>query len=62
MANGRAGAPDDLIDLAEASDILEVTPDRIGVMVEEGLLEPAGPVGERRFVRAHVIAVRELGA
>lgn len=51
----------DLIDLDEAARLLEVTPDRIMVMVEEGLLEPIGGSGETRFGRGEVEALRELG-
>ncbi|HEX2574801.1 MAG TPA: MerR family transcriptional regulator [Aquihabitans sp.] len=54
--------PNELIDDAEAATILEVTPDRIQVMVDEDLLTPAG--GEqagRRFRRAEVEALRLAG-
>jgi hypothetical protein len=60
MTGSGAGAPDELIGDEDASALLEVTPDRIEVMVSEGLLTPVGE-GERRFRRAEVIAARELG-
>ena len=60
MTETRSGAPDDLIGVDEASALLEVTPDRVAVMVEEGLLTPVGD-GDRRFRRGEVLAVRELG-
>jgi hypothetical protein len=40
--------------------LLEVTPDRVEVMVAEGMLTPLGD-GELRFARAEVLAARELG-
>ena len=60
MTDSGSGAPDDLIGVEEASALLEVTADRVEVMVEEGLLTPVG-TGERRFRRAEVLAARELG-
>lgn len=51
----------DLIDVDEAAHLLEVTPDRIMVLVEEGLLEPIGDNDEPRFGRGEVEALRELG-
>jgi hypothetical protein len=52
----------DLVDDQEAAALLDVTPDRVQVMVEEGLLQPvlysaSGP----RFERTDVLAVRLLG-
>jgi hypothetical protein len=60
MTGTGSGAPDELIGVDEASALLEVTPDRVEVMVSEGLLTPAIG-GELRFVRAEVLAARELG-
>jgi hypothetical protein len=60
MTETGSGAPDDLIGVDEASALLEVTADRVDVMVEEGLLTPVGD-GDRRFGRAEVLAARELG-
>ena len=53
--------PAQLVGIAEASELLEVTPDRVQVMVDEGLLVPAEGDGELRFPRGEVIALRELG-
>ena len=60
MTSTNSGAPDDLIGADEACVLLEVAPDRIEVMVSEGMLTVVGD-GELRFVRAEVLAVRELG-
>jgi hypothetical protein len=54
-------SPDDLLDAEAASEVLGVPVDRVQVMVEEGLLTPQGPADEPRFVRAELMAVRELG-
>ena len=51
----------DLVGVEEAARLLEVTPDRVQVMVDEGMLLPAGGPGEPRFRRDEVIALRELG-
>lgn len=53
---------DDTVDSDEASVLLEVPPDRIEVLVQEGLLTPLPDTEERRFRRAEVLAVRDLGA
>ena len=53
--------PASLIGVDEAADLLEVTPDRVSVMVEEGLLVPADDSDPPRFHRADVIALSELG-
>lgn len=54
--------PQDMLDDATAAAVLEVAPDRLDVMVADGLLTPAGAEGEgRRFTRAEVEAVRQLG-
>jgi hypothetical protein len=55
------GGPDSLIGVDEAAELLEVTPDRVFVMVEEGLLSPAGESDPPQFRRAEVIALSELG-
>jgi hypothetical protein len=52
---------DDLIGVEEASRMLEVAPDRVQVMVEEGLLTPAEGGDGNQFLRAEVLAVREIG-
>ena len=59
------GEARDLVGVDEVCALLEVTPDRVQVMVEEGLLDPVEDpgegAGELRFERGAVIAVRELG-
>jgi hypothetical protein len=60
MTGTSSGAPDELIGAEEASALLEVAPDRIEVMVSEGLLTAVGD-GELRFLRSEVLAARELG-
>lgn len=55
-------AEDELIDLREAAMILEVTPDRVDVMVDQGMLEPVTSGREPRFRRTEVEAVRLIGA
>jgi hypothetical protein len=61
MADGRPEELDDLIGVDEASRLLEVAPDRVQVMVDEGLLAPAEGGDGQQFVRAEVLAVREIG-
>ena len=56
-----ANPPHDLVGVDEVCALLEVTPDRVQVMVDEGLLDPVEGDGELRFERGAVIAVRELG-
>jgi hypothetical protein len=60
MTGSGTGASDEVVGIDEASALLEVTPDRIEVMVAEGMLTPVGD-GELRFARAEVLAARELG-
>jgi hypothetical protein len=62
MTNQEPTGPDDLLDAGETSSLLEVPPDRIDVLVEEGLLTPVGDAEARRFRRSEVLAVRDLGA
>lgn len=52
---------EDVVDVEEAARLLEVTADRIMVLVEEGLLEDIGEASQPRFERQEVIALRELG-
>ena len=49
------------ISLDEAAEMLEVTPDRVRVLVEEGLLDPVPGDGPARFDPAQVRAVHDLG-
>ena len=60
MTGRGTGTPDDLVGAEEAAGLLEVAPDRIEVMVAEGLLTPVGD-GELRLSRSEVLAARELG-
>jgi hypothetical protein len=61
MADSGSPQPDDVIGIEEATALLEVTQDRVQVMIEGGLLNPVGGPGEPRFYRGEVIAARELG-
>jgi len=61
MPDDANGELDDLIGVEEASRLLEVATDRVRVMVEEGLLTPAEGGDGNRFLRAEVLAVREIG-
>ena len=61
MGDSRSAQPDNVIGIEEATALLEVTPDRLQVMIEGGLLNPVGGAGEARFYRGEVIAARELG-
>jgi hypothetical protein len=61
VSESYSGEPSELVDIDEASVILGVTPDRVRVMVEDGLIVPAESGGEPRFRRAELVAVRELG-
>jgi hypothetical protein len=56
-----ANVSPDLVGMDEVCALLEVTPDRVQVMVDEGLLDPVERDGELHFERGAVIAVRELG-
>jgi hypothetical protein len=53
--------PDDLVDAETAARLLEVTPDRIDVLVADGLLEPVPGRDDRVFNAADVTAVRAQG-
>ena len=53
--------PEDLIDREEACALLEVDAERLDAMVAEGMLDPVGTDDEARFLRAEVLALRELG-
>ena len=61
MSDAQTGDPNELIDADEASRLLEVTPDRIHAMVDEGMLTPAGDGDDLRFSRGEVIAARMQG-
>jgi hypothetical protein len=61
MEEEHTGDPAELIDATTAADLLEVSLDRIQVMVDEGLLTPAEESGGSGFVRSDVEAVRLIG-
>jgi len=52
---------DELLDATEAAAVLEVTEDRIPVLVEQGLLIPVDDSPRARFLRSDVAAVRLQG-
>lgn len=52
---------EDLVDLEEASRLLEVEPSQVETMVEEGMLASTEGSSGRRFRRSEVMALRELG-
>jgi hypothetical protein len=49
------------VDLHEAVRILESAPAQVQAMIDEGLLNVTRDEGEPRFLRAEVVALRELG-
>lgn len=49
------------VDLEEAARILEAAPGQVQAMIDEGLLTMSGDHSEPRFLRAEVVALRELG-
>jgi hypothetical protein len=49
------------VDLEEAARILEAAPAQVQAMIEGGLLTVSGDHSEPRFLRAEVLALRELG-
>ena len=51
---------DDLITDDQAAEILEVAPDRVAIMIEEGILTPVGD-GPARLRRSEVEAERLSG-
>jgi hypothetical protein len=53
--------PEALVDAAGAAELLEVVPDRIPIMADEGLLTPTGDGPDLRFTVAEVLAARDLG-
>jgi len=61
IANGEATVADDLIDADEACELLEVAPDRLDAMIEEGLLTRTTGADGDRFSRSEVMALRQLG-
>jgi hypothetical protein len=61
MADGQSVQLADVIGLEEVAALLDVSGDRVEVLVEGGLLNPIGGPGEARFYRGEVIAAREQG-
>lgn len=56
------GAPDDVISADEAAAVLEVPPAQVAVLAEQGVITPVDDgAGGTGFVRAEVMAARELG-
>jgi maltose-binding protein MalE len=53
--------PEETLDATQAAEVLEVTPDRIAVLVEEGLLTPLPGRDDVAFDPAEVRAVNLLG-
>lgn len=60
--SGDSGNGDvDVVGLEEAARLLEVTTGQVQVMVQEGLLTPVAGHDGSSFLRAEVMAVREMG-
>jgi hypothetical protein len=55
------GDDDRWVELEEAARILEAAPGQVQAMIDEGLLTEFAGHDEPRFMRAEVIALRELG-
>jgi hypothetical protein len=55
------GSPDDVVDAETAARMLEVTADRLDVLVADGLLDPVPGRPDRVFPVAAVLAVRQQG-
>jgi hypothetical protein len=58
---GAGWAADDLVDPETAARLLEVTVDRLDVLVADGLLEPVPGRSDRVFPVDAVMAVRQQG-
>lgn len=53
---------DDVIGVGEASELLEVPPAQVGVLVDDGVLTPVDDgAGGTGFSRAEVMAARLMG-
>lgn len=62
MSDAQTGDPNELIDAREASRLLEIPPERIQAMDDEGMLTPVeGGGDDLRFSRGEVIAARMQG-
>jgi hypothetical protein len=53
--------PNDVVDEPKAAELLEVTVDRIDVLVGQGLLDPLPDQPGRMFRVADVLALRQAG-
>jgi hypothetical protein len=54
-------SPDDVVDAETAARMLEVTADRLDVLVADGLLDPVPDRPDRVFPVGAVLAVRQQG-
>jgi hypothetical protein len=61
VSESEAADDPDRIGIGEAARMLEVGPDQVRAMVEEGLLTAAGPESAHWLSRAEVLAARNLG-
>lgn len=57
----QTGDPDELLDLREASALLDVPTDQVRTMAEQGMLTPEGEGDDVRFRRGELIAARQQG-
>ena len=55
------GPLDELLDVEEASAVLEVPVEQVLAMAEQGLLTPEEGSSGPRFLRAELLAAREIG-
>lgn len=64
MVDESAGDLGDEVGIEAAARMLEVAPEQVRAMADEGLLTPVKPIddaGELWFSRAEVLAARNLG-
>lgn len=57
----QSGAADELLDLREASALLDVPSEQVRTMAEQGMLTPDGEGDDMRFRRGELIAARQTG-
>lgn len=57
----QVGDPDELLDLGEASALLDVTTDQVQAMAEQGMITAEGEGDGARFRRGELIAARNQG-
>ena len=57
----QAGDPDELLGIDEASALLDVPPDQVRAMSDQGVITAHDGAEGPRFRRAELIAARELG-